>query len=158
MAYFIPIPPFELRSDDFDPEGAIPPKHSRSGGNVSPQMYWTGAPSDAVSFVLIMKDPVGWDGAGCAHWIVFNIPADVTSLEEGASSNLPDSALQGTGDDAFGYYGCEPLPGELHEYHFTIYAVDTMLDLSQGVSEQQVLNAMEGHIIDQAVLIGTYQG
>jgi Raf kinase inhibitor-like YbhB/YbcL family protein len=157
MAYFIPIPLFELRSDDFNPEQAIPLIHSRWGGNVSPQLHWTDAPSDAVSFVLIMKDPVGWTGP-CVHWIVFNIPADVTSLAEGASSNLPEGALQGTGDDAFGYYGCEPLSGQLHEYNFTIYALDNMLNLSQGVSEQQVLNAMEGHIIDQAVLVGTYQG
>jgi len=159
MAYFIPIPPFELTStaieEDRDPIASI---HSRHGGNESPPLEWTGAPSDAVSFVVIMKDPVGWDDTGCVHWIVFNIPADVTSLTQDASSNLPEGALQGTGDDAFGYYGCEPLPGQLHEYHFTIYALDMMLDLSQGASEQQVLNAMEGHIIDQAVLIGTYQG
>lgn len=158
MAYFEPIPPFELTSSAFIDGEQMPSIYSRDGGDVSPPLEWTGIPESTQSFVLIMKDPVGWDGTGCVHWIVFNIPADVTSLVQGASSNLPEGALQGTGDDAFGYYGCEPLPGQLHEYHFTIYALDTMLDLSQGATEQTLLNAMEGHIIDQAVLVSTYQG
>jgi hypothetical protein len=101
-----------------------------------------------------MEDPAA---GPCVHWIVFNIPADVTSLEEGASSNLPGDALQGTGSDAFGYYGCEPLDFYVtHYYNFTLYALDTMLDLDQGATKQKVLDAMEGHIRHRAELVGTY--
>lgn len=163
IAYFIPIIPVQpmvLTSSAFTDGGAIPSNHAHyyaGGSNISPPLAWTGVPENTQSFVLIMKDPVGWDGP-CVHWIVFNIPSNVTSLEQGVSSNLPEGIFQGRGNDAFGYYGCEPLEGQLHEYYFTIYALDTMLDLSQGATEQQVLNAMEGHIIDQAVLVGTYQG
>ncbi len=156
-ANFIPIPPFELTSSAFADGGAIPAQYSRWGGNVSPPLNWTGTPAGTVSFVLIMEDPVGW-GSPCTHWIVFNIPSNTTSLAAGASLNLPAGAVQGTGSDEFGYYGCEPLPGQKNSYYFTLYALDTTLGLSSGASKQQVVDAMQGHIIDEVEIYGTYQG
>ena len=155
-AHFTLIPPFEITSSAFSDGGAIPPQYSRWGGNVSPPLAWTGVPKGTVSFVLIMEDPVGW-GSLCIHWIVFNIPSDTTSLAGGASLNLPAGAVQGTGSDEFGYYGCEPLPGQKNSYYFTLYALDTTLSLNQGATKQQVVDAMQGHIIDQAEIYGTYQ-
>ncbi|HEY31722.1 MAG TPA: YbhB/YbcL family Raf kinase inhibitor-like protein [Dehalococcoidia bacterium] len=166
-AYFSLIPPFELTSSALELENGdlippIPTKYAHywaGGSNISPPLEWTGVPEDTQSFVLIMEDPEGWSGIPCVHWIVFNIPANVTSLAEGASSHLPEGAVHGIGSDGdVGYYGCEPPPGELHYYHFTIYALDTMLTLPQGATKSQVIAAMEGHKLGESTLVGTYQG
>lgn len=156
MAYFEPIPPFELTSSAFNDGDRMPSVHSKDGENRSPPLEWTGVPHGTVSFVLIMYDPYGWDEP-CDHWIVFNIPADVTSLEEGASSNLPEGASHGTvAGGRTTYYGCYPQEGHTSSYYFTIYALDTMLNLNLGATRQQVLAAMEGHILAEAELVGTY--
>jgi len=158
VAYFIPIPLFVLTSNDFSPDGAIPQTHAYDGSNISPHLEWTGVPAGTESFVLIMEDPEGGlFGGTCVHWIVFNIPSHITSLARGASSNLPEGAVHGRGSDGWtGYYGCEPPPYELHYYHFTIYALDTTLELPQGVEKPQLMAYMEEHILDQAELVGTY--
>jgi Raf kinase inhibitor-like YbhB/YbcL family protein len=160
-AIFVLIPPFELTSSAFTTGGAIPAQHGQfsvGGSNISPPLTWTGVPAGTQSFVLIMKDPVGW-GTPCVHWIIFNIPATTTSMPTGGSSSLPTGALHGIGSDGIiGYYGCEPPAGQLNSYYFTIYALDMMLDLSQGANEQQVINAMDDHVLNQAELVGTYQG
>ncbi len=157
-AYFSPIPPFELRSTAFDDNGPIPDQcgyFTQDGGqNTSPSLYWTGVPADTVSFVLIMEDR-SW---GCIHWVVFNIPADTTSLEEGASSNLPAGAVLGSTDAGIGYYGCNPDCGEFAAYHFTIYALDTMLTLPRGANKAQVIAAIGDHILGEAILVGIYEG
>ncbi|HEY32623.1 MAG TPA: YbhB/YbcL family Raf kinase inhibitor-like protein [Dehalococcoidia bacterium] len=156
MAYFEPIPPFELTSSAFSDGERMPSVYSKEGGNRSPPLEWTGVPHGTVSFVLVMYDPYGWDEP-CDHWIVFNIPADVTSLEEGASSNLPEGASHGTvAGGRTTYYGCYPQEGHTSSYYFTIYALDTMLNLNQGATKQQVLAAMEGYILAEAELVGTY--
>jgi hypothetical protein len=106
----------------------------------------------------MIVDPYGWDGEPCDHWIVFNIPADVTSLAQGMSSSLPEGALHGmAGGSRITYYGCYPPEGRTNSYYFTLYALDTMLSLNQGATRQQVMAAMVGHILDQAELVGTYQ-
>jgi Raf kinase inhibitor-like YbhB/YbcL family protein len=154
-AYFESIPPFELISSAFNDGEQMPSTYSRDGDNTSPPLEWTGVPYGTVSFVLIMYDDGGW-GELCVHWIVFNMPADVTSLDEGASSSLPEGALHGTvAGGRRTYYGCYPPEGLKSTYYFTIYALDTMLNLNEGATRQQVLAAMEGHILGEAQLSGT---
>lgn len=158
-ANFSLIPPFELTSTAFnDEDPTIPPQYSYStqvgGLNTSPPLAWTGVPTGTQSFVLIMDDRE-W---GCVHWIIFNIPAGTTSLAAGASSSLPGDALHGISSNGLGYYGCDPDPGITASYHFTIYALNTMLALPEGATQAQVLAAMDGHIIRQAQMVGTYEG
>jgi len=155
-AYFEAIPPFEVTSGAFSDGERMPSIYSYEGGNRSPPLEWTGVPHGTESFVLMMYDPDSW-GEWCDHWIVFNIPVDITLLEEGASSNLPEGASHGTvAGGRTTYYGCYPPESGTSTYHFIIYSLDTMLNLNQGATRQQLLAAMEGHILAEAELTGTY--
>jgi Raf kinase inhibitor-like YbhB/YbcL family protein len=94
------------------------------------------------------------------HWVAFNIPAAVTGLEEGvpATESLSDGGQQGTNDFGRpGYGGPSPPGGSAHRYFFKLYALDTELDLEAGATKQEVLDAMEGHVLGQGQLVGTYQ-
>ncbi|MFO0583730.1 MAG: YbhB/YbcL family Raf kinase inhibitor-like protein [Anaeromyxobacter sp.] len=98
-----------------------------SGGNVSPELSWTGAPKDAKSFVVTAYDPDAPTGSGWWHWVVYDIPAGTTSLAKGAGSGkaaLPEGAKQGRTDfGAPGFGGACPPPGKPHRYVFTVYAL-----------------------------------
>jgi len=94
------------------------------------------------------------------HWIIFNLLQDTQKLPEAIppEGKLVSGALQGkNGFGKIGYAGPCPPPGAAHRYRFTLYALDKLLDLAAGASEEQVLEAMKGHILAQVQLIGTYQ-
>jgi Raf kinase inhibitor-like YbhB/YbcL family protein len=125
---------FTLSSPDIKPGSTIADKFvfngfGCSGQNVSPALTWSGAPSGTKSFVLTIYDPDAPTGAGWWHWVMFNIPASVTSLPEGAGvpGKEPAGAVQGTTD--FGQPGfggpCPPKGDKPHHYIFTIYALKT---------------------------------
>jgi len=106
-----------------------------------------------------MDDPDA-PGGVFTHWLIFNMPADHRELSEAlpAQDRLASGAIQGRNDfGRNGYGGPCPPPGKQHRYQFTIYALDRMLDLAPGASKQQLLAAMQGHILAQDRLIGTYQ-
>ncbi len=156
-----PAPPatLELASTAFPDGGNIPVKYTCDGENVSPPLAWGGPPAGTKSFALICDDPDAPIGV-FTHWVIFNIPPTARQLEEGvpAQERLANGTLQGkSGFGKLGYGGPCPPRGSPHHYRFTIYALDTVLDLKPGASKNDLLEAMKGHILAQGQLIGIYQ-
>jgi Raf kinase inhibitor-like YbhB/YbcL family protein len=148
----------KLLSSAFQHEGMIPDKFSCKGQDISPPLKWENAPAGSKSFVLICDDPDApmgtWD-----HWLLFNIPASVTELQEGvpAQAELPNGARHGKNSWGRMDYGGPCPPGGTHRYFFKFYALDTLLDLEPGVSKKELMNAMQGHILDQTQLMGKFK-
>ena len=150
---------FSVTSDAFKPGEAIPARYTCQGQDVSPRLSWSGQPGNTASFALIVGDPDA-PGGTFTHWVMFNLPAAVTKLPEGVpkSDTIENGAIQGKNSSGkIGYMGPCPPAGKQHHYQFTVYALDGTLMLSPGASKQQVLSAMDGHVLGQAQLVGTYQ-
>ena len=148
-----------ISSPAFQDGERIPAKYTCQGQDISPPLKWSQVPNETQSLALIVDDPDAPSGV-FTHWVIFNLPPDSRELPEAvpAASQLPSSALQGKNDfGKIGYGGPCPPPGYPHRYRFTLYALDRQLDLKAGSSKKQVLNAMEGHILAQGQLTGTYQ-
>lgn len=149
----------KITSPAFEGGGIIPRIYSCDGQDKSPELNWTGAPAGTQFFVLILDDPDA-PGGTFNHWVIFNIPADATGLEENVpkTAQLDSGALQGRNSwGELGYGGPCPPFGSSHRYYFTLYALDTTIDLAGGASKAQVLAAMEGHILAEAEIMGNYQ-
>ncbi len=142
-----------LTSSAFGYGQSIPPKYSCKGADVSPPLAWDEPPAGAQSFALIMDDPdapVGvWD-----HWALFNIPPETRALPE----DFQPAAPLVTGRNSWGRsdYGGPCPPSGTHRYFFKLYALDTTLSLSSSANKKDVLAAMQGHILAQAELMGTF--
>ncbi len=148
---------FTLSSSAFTNGSAIPPRYSCKGQDVSPQLAWSDPPAGTQSFALIMDDPDAPAGTW-VHWIIFNIPGVARGLSEGipADKVLLDGSLQGiTSAHSSGFHGPCP-PSGTHRYFFKLYALDTTLKLSNNADKNQLLQAMEGHILTQTELMGTF--
>ena len=148
-----------LRSDAFPDGGNIPTKYACEGDEISPPLTWSGAPAQTRSFTLIMDDPDARFGA-FTHWVVFNLDPNTSTLGEGvqAATKLPGSANQGkNGFGKVGYVGPCPPRGRPHHYRFTLYALDDLPQLAPGSRKKHVLAAMQGHILEQAQLVGLFQ-
>ena len=147
---------FKLSTSAFEPEGRIPRKYTGEGVDVSPALSWSGAPKGTVEFALICDDPDAPRKDPWVHWVLYKIPADRTSLAEGSA----DSAVEGKNDfGRNGYNGPMPPPGHgVHHYHFKLYALNQPLGITKpGATKAEVLKAMQGHILGEAELIGTYE-
>jgi Raf kinase inhibitor-like YbhB/YbcL family protein len=147
----------ELTSSAFQHEGAIPSKYTCDGDNVNPPLAIFGVPDQAQSLVLIMDDPDVpvhlrpdgmWD-----HWVVFNIPTSTAVISEGQEP--PGMHGVGTAGNT-AYHGPCP-PDREHRYFFKLYALDTELALFEGVGKRDVEQTMEGHILEETVLMGRYE-
>lgn len=150
---------FELRSPAFKQGEDIPRKYTCEGEDISPALKWTGTPEGTKSFALINDDPDAPVGIW-VHWVIYDLPADSTGLKEGISKEpmLADRSKQGLTDfAALGYGGPCPPPGKPHRYFFKLYALDVMLNLNPGATKKQLLKAMEGHILSETQLFGTYK-
>lgn len=148
-----------VSSPAFEEGGKIPVKYACDGENISPPLGWSGVPAGTNSLALIMDDPDAPGGA-FTHWVLFNLLPYTRELPEGVppEGELPSGALQGKNDfGKVGYFGPCPPQGAVHHYRFTLYVLDQPLDLGVGVSKEEVLGFMEGHIFDEGRLIGTYQ-
>jgi len=148
-----------VSSPAFKEGDKVPTKYTCQGQDVSPPLAWSQPPEGTQSLALIMDDPDA-PGGVFTHWVLFNIPSDSGGLPEAVptQAQLPGGALPGKNDfGRIGYGGPCPPPGRPHRYRFTLYALDCSLDLKAGVSKQQVLDAMQGHILGQGQLTGTYQ-
>ncbi len=148
----------ELKSSAFGNEGSIPGHYSRNGGNISPALSWTGVPKDTRSLVLIVDDPDAPAGL-FTHWIVYGMKPGSTGLPEHVSSTgeLSNGARQGlNGFGNIGYDGPQP-PSGTHRYFFHLYALDTETDMPPGLSRQELDGAIEGHVIEEALLMGRYK-
>lgn len=148
-----PVSTIRLTSTAFANNGLIPTLYTCEGKSVNPPLSISGVPAAAESLVLIMEDPdapVGiWD-----HWILFNIDPDTTFIPEGA---VPPPGLAGMGTaGTMDYVGPCP-PAGMHRYLFTIYALDAELALRAGSAKLDLVGAMNGHVLDQAQLIGKYE-
>ncbi len=147
--------PLTLTSSAFKEGEQIPSKYTCKGLDISPALNWTGAPDQTKSFALILDDP----DAAFTHWVIFNIPSSMTGLGEAvpAGGNLPNGAIQGINDfQKVRYNGPCPPAMETHHYVFHLYALDIMLSLSRGASNQALLAAMNGHVLTEAKLAGLF--
>lgn len=144
----------KIRSSEFENEGEIPSKYTCEGEDINPPLTISDIPGKAESLAIIMDDPdaVKPTGQVWDHWIVFNIPAENISLEEGEEPEGTHG--EGTSEN-LKYKGPCP-PDREHTYHFKLYALDTKLDLSEGSTKEEVEEAMEDHIIEEAELLGRY--
>jgi Raf kinase inhibitor-like YbhB/YbcL family protein len=147
----------QLTSSAFEQRGKIPAKYTCDGENINPPLTISDVPSEAKSLVLIMDDPDVpkhlradgmWD-----HWIVFNIPPNLTQIEEGKEPEGIHGV--GTGNN-LDYYGPCP-PDREHRYFFKLYALDTQLNLPEKATKQQVEQAMNDHILAKTELMGRYE-
>lgn len=144
---------FSLASPAFEANGMIPIVFTCNGSDKSPPLLWQDVPANTVSLALVVEDPDAPSGPW-THWIVFNIPPTTTSLE---SNSLPEGALLAL--NSWGnakYQGPCPSLGA-HRYVFTLYALDKMLTLNNGVATRTALDSMTSHVIGSAVLGGLYQ-
>ncbi len=143
-----------LQSKAFGNGQPIPEQYSCMGADISPDLHWEGAPESTAGFVLICDDPdapVGvWD-----HWILYDLPPDASPLAENVAT-LPTGTLVGKNSWGKQEYGGPCPPSGTHRYFFRVYALDRLLQLPPGADKQTVLKAMEGHVLDQAELMGTF--
>jgi len=150
---------FELKSIAFTHGQAIPKHHTCDGPNQSVPLSWSDPPAGTKSFALIVDDPDAPMGTW-VHWVVYDIPREARQLAEGMpkQDRLPGGAIQGGNDfRRVGYGGPCPPPGPPHRYFFRLYALDQPLGLAPRATKKHVLDAMKGHILAEAQLMGTYQ-
>ncbi|MCJ7479250.1 MAG: YbhB/YbcL family Raf kinase inhibitor-like protein [Candidatus Nanohaloarchaeota archaeon QJJ-7] len=143
----------KIISPAFDDGGTIPEKYGYTEQNVNPPLRISGVQEEAESLALVMDDPDAEPVAGKVwdHWVLYGIPPSVTSIEEGGSPGTEGR----TDYDELGYGGPNPPDGP-HEYVFKLYALDTELGLDEGVTKEELEQVMDGHVLEQAVLKGTY--
>jgi Raf kinase inhibitor-like YbhB/YbcL family protein len=147
-----------LESTAFEAGETIPTKHTCDGDDVSPPLSWGEVPEGSESIALICDDPDAPRGTW-VHWVVFGLPPDTRQLPEGipADPALQDGAVHGTNDfGRSGYGGPCPPAGPAHRYYFRLYALDSELQLDPGASKQDLVAAMEGHILGEGELMGRY--
>ncbi len=160
-------PPMRLMSNAFIDGGAIPPKFTQAGEQVSPQMAWADAPAATQSFVLHMHDMEGARNKTSddqLHWLVWNIPATTRGLPEGVpKGDLKDGAHQtsASGDGVYRGPGA-PATGPYHHYVFELFALDTKIDVAANPSDPfdtraKVLAAIQGHVVGKAVYLGFFR-
>jgi Raf kinase inhibitor-like YbhB/YbcL family protein len=150
-----------LTSLAFTNDGTIPKQYTCEGADTSPPLSWSNAPAGTKSFALILDDPDAPDPRApkmtWVHWVVQNIPPDAHSLPEDAGEHgLPTGTVQGLNDWKRPGYGGPCPPIGKHRYFVKLYALDTVLP-GERPTKAELLQAMEGHILGQAQLIGTYQ-
>lgn len=143
--------PMQLTSTAFAENETIPASYTCDGDGINPPLAFEAVPDSAASLVLIMDDPDApagvWD-----HWVVWNIDPSTTTVEEG----VEPVGVRGTTTSQTTCYVPPCPPGGEHRYVFTLYALDTKLELPDGANRQEVDQAMDGHILEQAELIGRY--
>jgi len=148
-----------VTSTAFTEGQTIPEKHTCDAPDLSPPLSWTGVPQNARSLALICDDPDAPVGTW-AHWVLYGLPASATGLEEGIPKNetLASGARQGRNDfKRIGYGGPCPPRGAPHRYFFRLYALDSQIPLAPGATKQELLEAIEGHVVAQGELMGRYQ-
>jgi hypothetical protein len=157
-----PAMAMEIRSTAFVQGGRIPRHHTCEGDDVSPPLAWSGVPDGTESLVLIVDDPDAPDPAApkrvWVHWVLYDIPPDAAGLEEGVTiSQLPEGTREGLNDWKRTGYGGPCPPIGRHRYFHKLYALDTRLGDLGRATKTELERAMQGHVLAEAVLMGTYQ-
>ncbi|HPJ38865.1 MAG TPA: YbhB/YbcL family Raf kinase inhibitor-like protein [Spirochaetota bacterium] len=146
-----------VSSSSFHHNGMIPPKYTADGQDISPHLKWSEGPAGTKSYAIICDDPdapVGnWN-----HWILFNIPPEITELHEDfLVSRKPSPSMRaGTNDFRKLDYGGPAPPGGVHRYFFKVYALSEMLNLKEGARRSDLLQAMEGKTLGAGEIMGRY--
>ena len=153
--------PLTIQSSAFSNNEPIPVRFTADGEDISPALSWSGVPENARELALIVDDPDAPGPQPWVHWVIYKIPADAGGLPEGIGKTQrpsePAGSMQGKNSwRNIGYGGPSP-PSGVHHYHFKLYALDTALDVAAGLDKDGLIAAMEGHIIAQAELVGTYK-
>jgi len=153
---------FTISSPAFAQGAPIPRQYTCEGADISPPLSWSGAPQSTKSFVLIVDDPDAPDPRApqrtWVHWVLYNIPAEANALPaDVAKHGLPEGARQGLNDWKRGAYGGPCPPTGRHRYFHKLYALDVVLGDLDGPSKARLLNAVKGHVLAEAQLMGTYQ-
>jgi len=148
----------EIKSSAFENEGMIPSEYTCDGKNISPQFKWENIPDHTKSLALICDDPDAPAG-DWVHWVIFNIPPDVTELEENIppGKELKNGTVQGLNDFRKNGYGGPCPPSGTHRYYFKLFALDIMLAPDANAKKSDLLDAMQGHILAQAQIMGKYK-
>lgn len=151
----------EIRSSAFEDGGEMPARYTCEGEDLSPPLEFRNVPAGTSTLALIVDDPDAPDPAApqrvWVHWVVYNIPAEVRELAEGASGSMPDGCVEGMNDsDTVGYSGPCPPIGR-HRYFHKLYALDIRLPDDGPITKEALTAAMKGHILATSELIGTYQ-
>ncbi len=146
-----------ITSPAFKEGEMIPAKYTVNGENISPPLNWKDIPQNTKTLAIINDDPDAF-GGDFVHWVIYNIPVKTTGLPENLPPKevLDNNIKQGTNDfPTIGYKGPQP-PKGVHRYMYKIYALDIELGLAPGATKQQLLKAMEGHILARGLLMGKY--
>ena len=157
--------PLSIRSGAFEPNGAIPPRFTCEGDDLSPPLEWSGTPAGTRSLVLIVDDPDAPDPAApkttYVHWVLYDIPPDATGLPEGVRADaLPAGTREGRNDWKRPGWGGPCPPIGRHRYFFKLFALDATLGpLGAGgrATKKDVEAVMAGHVLEAAELVGTYE-
>jgi len=155
-----------VSSTAFDMHAMVPLANSAYGDNVSPQLSWSDLPEGTVQLALVMDDPVVPMPQPFVHWVAYNIPASASGLPENMTKDAVVTGIPGlegminglSGVGRPGYFGPRPpVNGHLHAYHFRVYAIDADLDLAEGLNKDELLAAIDGHVLATGMLMGHYE-
>jgi Raf kinase inhibitor-like YbhB/YbcL family protein len=150
----------QITSATFSNNGTIPRQYTCDGKDMSPPLAWSGVPANARSLALIVDDPDAPDPKApkmtWVHWVLYNLPPSATGLGE-AVKQLPAGTLEGTNDWGRSGYGGPCPPIGRHRYFHKLYALDAVLPDLKRPRKAELERAMKGHVLAEAVLIGTYQ-
>ena len=148
-----------ISSDSFEENGYIPVRYTCDGEDISPEIHWSNIPEGTASIVIVMYDPDA-PSDYFIHWIIYNIPPQITQLPEGESgggrrSNIGSEARNDFG--RIGYGGPCPPPGKPHRYYFLVLALDTFINVKTGSKPVDILKSIRGHIIAYGEFMGLYR-
>jgi len=142
-----------ITSPAFSHQGMIPSKHTCDGADVNPPLSFASIPEKSKSLALIVDDPDAPMGTW-VHWVAWNIGPGIKEIPE---NSVPQGTLQGTNDFKKQSYGGPCPPSGTHRYFFKLYALDASLPLKAGATKAQLEEAMKGHVLAQAELVGLYR-
>ena len=159
-----------VTSSAFDHHGTVPDEFSAYGDNKSIDLNWSNLPAGTVQLALICDDPIvveiGMMPTPFVHWVAYNIPASASGLPAGMPTDAEVMGLDGldgminglNGTRRSGYFGPRPpANGTLHAYHFRVYALDADLGLEAGLNKDELLAAVDGHVLATGLLMGHYE-
>jgi Raf kinase inhibitor-like YbhB/YbcL family protein len=152
-----------VRSGAFEQGAPIPDEYSGYHENRSPSLSWSGLPAGTRSVAVVCEDPDAPMERPFVHWLAANIPTELTAIEESVPGEPAPPKLkggiQGTNDArSIGWFGPRPPAGHgVHHYHFRVFALDAMLDLEPGFRREELIRAMQGHVLVQGETMGAYE-
>ncbi len=159
-----------VTSSAFDHHGMVPEEYTAYSENKSIDLSWSNLPAGTVQLALICDDPevvtIGMMPTPFPHWVAYNIPASASGLPEDMTKDAVVTGVPGlegminglNGTRRPGYFGPRPpVNGHLHAYHFRVYAIDSDLDLAEGLNKDELLAAIDGHVLATGMLMGHYE-